>query len=96
MQQLRPPARARARLRQTHAAERPDDSRLPPTCAYRLRAEGRDLAWWHPLVSGDPESVHHAGVSVRARIGAREEEVEENDLPKHIAAWPARVPKSAL
>jgi uncharacterized cysteine cluster protein YcgN (CxxCxxCC family) len=69
---------------------------LPPTCAYRLRAEGRDLAWWHPLVSGDPESVHHAGVSVRARIGAREEEVEENDLPKHIAAWPARVPKSAL
>lgn len=68
---------------------------LPPTCAYRLLAEGHDLYWWHPLVSGDPETVHQAGVSVRGRVGASEDDVSPDELEERIVSWPLRWPKRA-
>lgn len=77
----------------------PEDVRtlpwLPPTCAYRLVGEGRDLPWWHPLVSGDPETVVTAGVSVRGRVFASEDDVDEDDLPERIVNWPLRWPRAA-
>jgi uncharacterized protein len=51
---------------------------LPQTCAYRLVRDGKDLPWWHPLVSGDPATVHQAGVSVRDwAIAETEKRVDE-------------------
>ena len=66
---------------------------LPPTCAYRLVGNGGDLYWWHPLVSGDPESVHAAGISVHARVVADEDAIPEDKFADHIVAWPRKWPK---
>jgi uncharacterized cysteine cluster protein YcgN (CxxCxxCC family) len=59
---------------------------LPTTCAYRRLAEGKRLEWWHPLVSGDPDTVHRAGISVRGRTLA-ERDVPTDELDTRIVAW---------
>ena len=58
---------------------------LPSSCAYRLVAEGRELSWWHPLISGDPETVHQAGISVRGRTVPERWELDPED---RIVDWP--------
>lgn len=59
---------------------------LPPTCAYRLVAEGRDLPDWHPLVTGDPDSTLKAGRSVAGRC-VPEREVDPGALEEHVILW---------
>lgn len=48
---------------------------MPKTCAYRLLWKGKPLPDWHPLVTGTPDSVHEAGVSVKDRT------VSEFEIP---------------
>ncbi len=56
---------------------------MPKTCAYRLRHEGKPLPDWHPLVTGDPDSTHKAGMSVRGQT-LPEFEVPEEEWEDHL------------
>ena len=60
---------------------------IPSTCAYRRIHEGKGLAWWHPLVSGAPETVAAVGVSVRGRT-ISELAIAPGEWEDHIADWP--------
>ena len=65
---------------------------LPPSCGYRLVAEGRDLYGWHPLISGDPETVHIAGISGRGRVISED---DAGDLEDHVVEWVDTIPPQA-
>lgn len=66
---------------------------MPPSCAYRLLAEGKDLPTWHPLVSGRKDSVDEAGASVRGRVAGLEDAYSVPELVARIRAWPGRWPR---
>ncbi|MDE1173852.1 MAG: YcgN family cysteine cluster protein [Parvibaculaceae bacterium] len=66
---------------------------LPDSCAYRLVADGDDLPNWHPLVSGERDSVHRAGASVQGRVHLTDRDVPLEHFQDYIADWPMDWPE---
>jgi uncharacterized cysteine cluster protein YcgN (CxxCxxCC family) len=59
---------------------------LPDTCAYRLLAENKPLAPWHPLISGNNASVHEAGISVSGRVFS-ETYIHPDEFEDRVIHW---------
>jgi len=56
---------------------------MPETCAYRRLARGQSLPDWHPLLTGDRDSVVNAGVAVAADL-VPEEAIDDDMLESRI------------
>ena len=54
---------------------------MPSSCSYRLLAEGKPLPQWHPLLTGNKDSTHDSGNSVRDKVIS---ELEVDDLMHHL------------
>lgn len=59
---------------------------MPETCAYRLLANGADLPSWHPLVSGRPDSVSEAEITIGDKV-LTDEEVDMELLEDYVVDW---------
>ncbi|MBV2120909.1 MAG: YcgN family cysteine cluster protein [Candidatus Thiodiazotropha sp. (ex Ctena orbiculata)] len=58
---------------------------LPPTCAYRLIAEGKDLPAWHPLqCNGESRQMRLGGHSIHGKVVS---ESEADDWEHHLIDW---------
>lgn len=59
---------------------------LPASCAYRLLFEGKTLPEWHHLVSGNNQSVHISGNSIKGKA-VMEQSVQLDDMEDRIVHW---------
>ena len=59
----------------------------PSSCAYRLLLEDKPLPEWHHLLSGNRETVHTSGNSVKHRVRFSRD-VEQDDIQDYIVTWP--------
>jgi len=58
---------------------------MPRDCAYLRVYEGRGLPEWHPLISGNSNSVHQHGVSLKGKMISEvdmEGEIDDYLLPE--------------
>ena len=59
---------------------------MPETCAYKLLNEGKNLPYWHPLLSGNDKEIVNSGNSVKNRV-TNENKIKIKDLPNYIFNW---------
>lgn len=62
---------------------------MPPSCSYKRVMEGRGLAKWHHLITGDKNTIHEKNQSALGRV-VFESEVDEENLEEHIVTWPLK------